>query len=61
MTYEERKVLDLHQEIEDVKMYINHYTLIKKESQKLEYYTHILQYLQDKYAKFIALQKEINS
>jgi len=61
MTYEERKLLDLCQEVEDIKMYIKHYTLIEKESQKLEYYTHVLQYLQEKYTKFLALQKGINS
>jgi len=61
MTYEERKLLDLHQEVEDVKTYIKHYTLIEKESQKLEYYTHVLQYLQEKYGRFLILQKGINS
>ncbi len=58
---EERKLLESRQEIEDIKMYINDYKSKQNDSEKLEYYTHILQYLQDKYAKFIALQKGINS
>jgi len=61
MTYEERKSLELRQEIEDIKMYIKHYKPKQNDSERLEYYTHILQYLQEKYAKFIALQKGINS
>jgi len=61
MTYEERKSLELQQEIEDIKMYIKHYKSRQNDSEKLVYYTHVLQYLQEKYAKFIALQKGINS
>jgi hypothetical protein len=61
MIYEERKLLELRQEIEDMKMYIKHYKSKQNDSEKLEYYTYILDYLQEKYAKFIILQKGINS